>query len=159
MDKLTEIVASDHLNVPKEETVFEATMSWLNKCASRKQSFEKVSSREYRLLPQQETTITLRFLSFRLFLLKVLEHIRLPLISPYYLHDVIESLDVVKENQACQKLISEAKDYLLLKDRRAELYCPRARPRRSTGEHIHMHYGQRLRQCQCVHFVILNLCI
>ncbi|KAF3846386.1 hypothetical protein F7725_003464 [Dissostichus mawsoni] len=63
----------------------------------------------------------------------VLEHIRLSLISPYYLHDVIESLDVVKENQACQKLISEAKDYLLLKDRRGELYCPRARPRRSTG--------------------------
>lgn len=65
----------------------------------------------------------------------MLEHIRLPLISPYYLHDVIESLDVVKDNQGCQRLISEAKDYLLLKDRRGELYCPRARPRRSTGEH------------------------
>lgn len=65
---------------------------------------------------------------------KVLEHVRLPLISPYYLHDVIESLDVVKENQGCQRLISEAKDYLLLKDRRSELYCSRARPRRSTGE-------------------------
>uniref|UniRef100_A0A8P4G943 BACK domain-containing protein n=1 Tax=Dicentrarchus labrax TaxID=13489 RepID=A0A8P4G943_DICLA len=104
VDKLTEILASDFLNVPKEEMVFEAAMLWLNKCLSRKQSFEKV-----------------------------LEHIRLPLISPYYLHDVIESLDVVKENQGCQRLISEAKDYLLLKDRRGELYCPRARPRRSTG--------------------------
>ncbi|XP_029997656.1 kelch-like protein diablo [Sphaeramia orbicularis] len=104
VDKLTEILGSDHLNVPKEEMVFEAAVLWLNKCPSRKQSFEKV-----------------------------LEHIRLPLISPYYLHDVIESLDVVMENQSCQKLISEAKDYLLLKDRRGELYCPRARPRRSTG--------------------------
>ncbi|XP_060882487.1 kelch-like protein 20 [Labrus mixtus] len=104
VDKLTEILASDHLNVLKEEVVFEAAMLWLNKCSSRKQSFEKV-----------------------------LEHIRLPLISPYYLHDVIESLDVVKENLSCQRLISEAKDYLLLKDRRGELYCPRARPRRSTG--------------------------
>lgn len=78
--------------------------------------------------------------------LKVLEHIRLPLISPYYLHDVIESQDVVKENQGCKRLISEAKDYLLLKDRRGELYCPRARPRRSTGKlsHIctHLHYNQ-----------------
>lgn len=64
---------------------------------------------------------------------KVLEHIRLVLISPYYLHDVIESLDVVKESQACQRLISEAKDYLLLKDRRGELFCLRVRPRRSTG--------------------------
>ncbi|KAM9843414.1 kelch-like protein 24 isoform 2-T3 [Aulostomus maculatus] len=104
VDKLTEILASDHLNVPKEEMVFEAAMLWLNKCPSRKQSFDKV-----------------------------LEHIRLPLISPYYLHDVIESLEVVKENQGCLRLISEAKDYLLLKDRRGELYCPRARPRRSTG--------------------------
>lgn len=42
MDKLTEILASDLLNVPKEETVFEAAMLWLNKCSSRKQSFEKV---------------------------------------------------------------------------------------------------------------------
>uniref|UniRef100_A0A1A7YXF9 BTB domain-containing protein n=1 Tax=Iconisemion striatum TaxID=60296 RepID=A0A1A7YXF9_9TELE len=104
MDKLTEIIASDLLNVPKEEMVFEAIMLWLDKCSSRKQSFEKV-----------------------------LEHIRLPLISPYYLHDVIESLDVVKETQGCQRLISEAKDYLLLKDRRGELYSSRARPRRSTG--------------------------
>ncbi|XP_032393806.1 kelch-like protein 28 isoform X2 [Etheostoma spectabile] len=107
VDKLTEIIASDFLIVPKEEMVFEAAVSWLNKCTSRKQNFEKV-----------------------------LEHIRLPLISPYYLHDVVESLDVVKENQSCQKLISEAKDYLLLKDRRGELYCSRSRPRRSTAEVI-----------------------
>lgn len=42
-DKLTEIISSDHLNVPQEETVFEAAMLWLEKCASRRQSFEKVS--------------------------------------------------------------------------------------------------------------------
>ncbi|XP_023691353.1 kelch-like protein 24 isoform X1 [Paramormyrops kingsleyae] len=103
-DKLTEIISSDHLNVPKEETVFEATMLWLNKCATRKTSFEKV-----------------------------LEHIRLPLMSPYYLHDAVESLPVVRESLRCQRLISEAKDYLLLQDRRGELYSMRARPRRSTG--------------------------
>ncbi|XP_026181603.1 kelch-like protein 20 isoform X3 [Mastacembelus armatus] len=104
VDKLTEILSSDHLNVPREEMVFNAALLWLNKCPSRKQSFEKV-----------------------------LEHIRLPFISPYYLHDAIESLDVVKESQACQRIISEAKDYLLLKDRHGELYSSRARPRRSTG--------------------------
>lgn len=42
MDKLTEIIGSDHLNVPEEEMVFEAAVLWLNKCPSRKQSFEKV---------------------------------------------------------------------------------------------------------------------
>ncbi|MBN3311543.1 KLH20 protein, partial [Atractosteus spatula] len=103
-DKLTEIIASDHLNVPKEETVFEAVMLWLEKSASRRQSFEKV-----------------------------LEHVRLPLISPYYIHDVIESLGVVQESLQCQRLISEAKDYMLLQDRRGELFGPRTRPRRSTG--------------------------
>lgn len=76
---------------------------------------------------------TFNRISLTLLTLQVLENIRLPLISPYYLHDVIEALDVVKENQGCQKLISEAKDYLLLKDRRSELYCMRARPRRSSG--------------------------
>lgn len=67
------------------------------------------------------------------FVQQVLEHIRMPLISPYYIHDVIESLDVVRESLKCQRLISEAKDYMLLQDRRGELYGPRARPRRSTG--------------------------
>ncbi|XP_016114973.1 kelch-like protein 17 [Sinocyclocheilus grahami] len=40
-DKLTEIISSDHLNVPKEETVFEAAVVWLEKNPSRRQSFEK----------------------------------------------------------------------------------------------------------------------
>lgn len=44
MDKLTEIMASDYLNVPKEEMVFEAAVLWLNKCPFRKQNFEKVRS-------------------------------------------------------------------------------------------------------------------
>lgn len=42
VDKLTEIIASDLLNLPTEEMVFEAVMLWLNKCPTRKQSFEKV---------------------------------------------------------------------------------------------------------------------
>lgn len=42
VDKLTDIIASDFLNVPNEEVVFEAAMQWLNKSPSRKQSFEKV---------------------------------------------------------------------------------------------------------------------
>ena len=41
---------------------------------------------------------------------KVLEHIRLPLISPSYLHTVVERLEeVVKDQQSCQRFISEAK--------------------------------------------------
>lgn len=42
VDKLTDIIGSDFLNVSNEEVVFEAAMQWLNKCPTRKQSFEKV---------------------------------------------------------------------------------------------------------------------
>ena len=56
---------------------------------------------------------------------KVLEHIRLPLISPSYLHTVVESLDVVKEQQDCQRFISEAKG--------EQPYSNTAGPRRTTG--------------------------
>lgn len=50
MDKLTEILTSDFLNVSQEELVFEAAMLWLNKCPSRKQSFEKVRFSQFNLL-------------------------------------------------------------------------------------------------------------
>ncbi|XP_043945581.1 kelch-like protein 20 isoform X1 [Protopterus annectens] len=104
VDKLTEIISSDDLNVPKEETVFEAVLLWLEREKQRQQNFEKV-----------------------------LEHVRLPLISPYYIHDTIESHSAIKESLECHRLISEAKDYLLLQDRRSELFGSRTRPRRSTG--------------------------
>ncbi|XP_029441731.1 kelch-like protein 20 isoform X1 [Rhinatrema bivittatum] len=103
-DKLMEIVSSDDLNVAQEEEVFEAVALWLEKEPGRKQNFEKV-----------------------------FEHIRLPLISPYYIHDVIEPHGVVQGSPPCQRLVSEAKDFLLLQDRRNEFFGPRTRPRRSTG--------------------------
>ena len=43
MERLTEILASDHLNVPNDDMVFEAALLWLDKCATRKQCFDKVS--------------------------------------------------------------------------------------------------------------------
>ncbi|XP_051878526.1 kelch-like protein 20 [Pristis pectinata] len=103
-EKLTEIISSDDLNVTREETVFDAVVLWMERVRSRKHNFEKI-----------------------------LEHIRLPLISPYYIHDVIESQSIVQESLPCQRLIAEAKDYLLLQDRRGEIFGPRTRPRRSAG--------------------------
>ena len=32
VDKLAEIIASDYVNVPREEMAFEAAMLWLKKC-------------------------------------------------------------------------------------------------------------------------------
>ena len=36
------ILASDHLNVPKEDMVFEAAMLWLDRCPTRSHDFHKV---------------------------------------------------------------------------------------------------------------------
>ena len=43
MERLTKILCSDYLNVPKEDMVFDAAMLWLDKDPTRRQGFEKVS--------------------------------------------------------------------------------------------------------------------
>ncbi|XP_078274655.1 kelch-like protein 24 isoform X2 [Rhinoraja longicauda] len=103
-DKLVEIIASDHLNVTREETVFNAILLWVLRDESRSHDFHKI-----------------------------LEHVRLPLMNPYYLHDVVEAQTFIRDSLPCQRLVAEAKDYLLLQDRRGELFGPRAHPRKSEG--------------------------
>ena len=43
MEILSEVLSSDHLNVPEEDMVFAAAILWVDKCPTRKQSFETVS--------------------------------------------------------------------------------------------------------------------
>lgn len=64
---------------------------------------------------------------------QVLEHVRLPLLSPYFLHDCVESQAVVRQSSECRHLVEEAKMYHLLPDRRPELQSPRTRHRNSAG--------------------------
>ena len=63
----------------------------------------------------------------------ILSHVRLPLLSPYFLHDVVEKCSVVKTSPECQSLVEEAKLYHLLPDRRNALSNERTRPRRNAG--------------------------
>ena len=44
MDKLREILASDDLNVAKEELAFDAAMLWLNQFEHFHEGFDEVSS-------------------------------------------------------------------------------------------------------------------
>ena len=104
--KLIELISSDELCVDNEEVVFNAVMRWLNH--DEKAHWEELH--------------------------KVLEHVRLPLLSPYFLHDCVESQPVVAKSAECQKLVEEAKTYHLLQDRRAELRTSRTRPRKASGK-------------------------
>ncbi|XP_054287348.1 kelch-like protein 12 [Macrosteles quadrilineatus] len=102
--KLVELTSSDELEVEKEETVFQAVAKWYNhKPEARKPEFAKV-----------------------------LETVRLPLLSPYFLHDCVESLPVVRQSPECYRYVEEAKLYHLLPDRRAELTSERTKPRNSA---------------------------
>ncbi|XP_063443616.1 kelch-like protein diablo [Mytilus trossulus] len=104
--KLVEILSDDDLNIDNEEIVYHAAIQWLDHdVGNRRNGFESV-----------------------------LECVRLPLVSCYFIHDHVESHEVIKCSQACQKLVKEAKDFHLLQDRRAEFSSPRTKVRKSSDK-------------------------
>jgi len=103
--KLIEILSNNDIYVESEEAVFLAAVRWLDRDrASRGPNFHRV-----------------------------LEHVRLPLVSPYFLHDCVDKQEVVKENPKCRELLQEAVAFHLLPDRRHEMRNHRTRPRKSSG--------------------------
>lgn len=102
--KLVEIISSDELQVEKEETVFYSSIKWL-------QAQERVPKCFH----------------------NVLQHVRLPLLTPYFIHDVVEKTAAVMESADCRNLVEEAKTYHLLPDRRSGLTGERTRSRKSAG--------------------------
>lgn len=104
-NKLVEFISSDNLRIKREELLFEGALSWLSHCPeSRKEGFEKI-----------------------------FEHIRLPLMSPYYLVDVAATTPAVSRNQRCCELLEQAKAYHLLPDRRKERNLPWTTVRRNSS--------------------------
>ncbi|KAL4239391.1 hypothetical protein ACF0H5_000208 [Mactra antiquata] len=104
-DKLIEFIQDEELNAETEEQVYKAVVRWLDyDTEGRKQDFERV-----------------------------LEHVRLPLMSPYFLYDIVEKQEVISQSEKCKALVDEAKTYQLLKDRHSELQNKRTQLRKSLG--------------------------
>lgn len=103
--KLIEFISDDDLWVENEEKVFEAVLRWLE------------HNRQ-----EQEPDFH-----------EVLQHVRLPLCSPYFIYDCVEKHPVISQCSECKKLVEEAKMFHLLQDRRAELKTSRTRPRKAAG--------------------------
>lgn len=61
---------------------------------------------------------------------KVLQHVRLPLLSPKFLVGTVGSDLLIKSDEACRDLVDEAKNYLLLPQERPLMQGPRTRPRK-----------------------------
>lgn len=94
--KLIQFFSLDDVKVEREELLFEGALAWLNhNPAARAGDFGDV-----------------------------LQHIRLPLMSPYYLVDTVGKAPAVLQNQRCCQLLEEAKILLLLPDRRRERCSP-----------------------------------
>lgn len=102
--QLVDIISSDELNVRTEEQVYNAVMSWVK---------YNVSDRRQHL-PQ------------------VLQHVRLPLLSPKFLVGTVGSDLLVRSDESCRDLVDEAKNYLLLPQERPLMQGPRTRPRKPT---------------------------
>ncbi|XP_078513540.1 kelch-like protein 1 [Lissotriton helveticus] len=103
VDELHNLLASDDINVPDEETIFHALMIWVKYDMQRR-------------CPD---------------LSLLLAYIRLPLLPPQILAD-LENHALFKDDLECQKLILEAMKYHLLPERRTLMQSPRTKPRKST---------------------------
>lgn len=62
--------------------------------------------------------------------LQVLQHVRLPLLSPKFLVGVVGADLLIKSDESCRDLVDEAKNYLLLPQERPHMQGPRTRPRK-----------------------------
>ena len=62
--------------------------------------------------------------------LQVLQHVRLPLMSPKFLVGTVGSELLIKSDDSCRDLVDEAKNYLLLPQERPLMQGPRTRPRK-----------------------------
>uniref|UniRef100_A0A9R1SIE0 Kelch-like family member 4 n=3 Tax=Cyprinus carpio TaxID=7962 RepID=A0A9R1SIE0_CYPCA len=101
--EIVKLLASDDINVPDEETIFQALMMWVRYDVQHR---------------QQDLGV-------------LLAYIRLPLLPPQLLAD-LENNKMFSEDLECQKLLMEAMKYHLLPERRPMLQSPRTKPRKST---------------------------
>ncbi|XP_060688625.1 kelch-like protein 4 isoform X1 [Hemiscyllium ocellatum] len=101
--EIEKLLASDDINVPDEETIFQALMMWVKHDLQKR---------------QQDLAM-------------LLSYIRLPLLSPQFLAD-LENNSMFADDLDCQKLLMEAMRYHLLPERRPMMQSPRTKPRKST---------------------------
>ncbi|XP_046547908.1 LOW QUALITY PROTEIN: kelch-like protein 20 [Haliotis rubra] len=102
VNQLVDIISSDELNVRNEEQVYNACMGWV----------------KYNIQERRTHLPT------------VIQHVRLPLMSPKFLVGTVGADLLIKSDEACRDLVDEAKNYLLLPQERPLMQGPRTRPRK-----------------------------
>ncbi|XP_071637015.1 kelch-like protein 5 isoform X1 [Temnothorax longispinosus] len=103
-NEVSKLLESEDLNVPSEETIFHALVTWLEHDPENR---SKDAS-------------------------KLLGLVKLPLLSPAFIADNIESNEMFKDQRMVQELVMEALKYHLLPERRPLLQTGRTKPRKAT---------------------------
>ncbi|KAJ8681151.1 hypothetical protein QAD02_016938 [Eretmocerus hayati] len=103
-DDVANLLQSDDLNVSSEEYVLDALLRWLEHDPNNRKSEAS------------------RLLAF----------VKLPLLTPAFLTDHVESNKMFQEHRSSQVLIMEALKYHLLPERRPMLQSNRTKPRKAT---------------------------
>uniref|UniRef100_A0A8B9KX73 Kelch-like protein 3 n=1 Tax=Astyanax mexicanus TaxID=7994 RepID=A0A8B9KX73_ASTMX len=102
LQQVCSLISSDKLTVSTEEKVFEAMIAWI------------IQDKEARLEHMP----------------KLMEHVRLPLLSRDYLVQIVEEEALIKNNNTCKDFLIEAMKYHLLPaDQRHLIKTDRTRPR------------------------------
>lgn len=104
LEGIIRLISKDDLNVHSEEQVFEAVLRWIKQDEKNRKD----------QLPT------------------LLEQVRLCLLPPQYLSDRVLGEEIVHSNILCRDLIDEAKDYMLMPERRKQLKSFRTSPRRCS---------------------------
>ena len=92
-DKLVDIIKDDHVNVAREETIYESCLAWLN----------------YSLEDRKEQ------------LYDVMKYVRFSNISSYYFCDNIDRVTMLHDCQPLKEILDTVKYYHMLKNRQHEM--------------------------------------
>lgn len=106
VEEVERLIRSDDIQVTSEEPVFEAVIKWVKADPETRKNM----------------------------LARLLQYVRLPLLSAKYITDKIDTEPLVRRCHECRDLVDEAKKFHLRPDLRSCMYGLRTQPRYGSGD-------------------------
>ncbi|XP_033702310.1 kelch-like protein 17 isoform X4 [Tursiops truncatus] len=136
LKQVLELVSSDSLNVPSEEDVYRAVLSWVkHDVDTRRQHVPRSSHRgdAGMCLEEGPGHMSRPDHSRRATTPQLMKCVRLPLLSRDFLLGHVDAESLVRHHPDCKDLLIEALKFHLLPEQRGVLGSSRTRPRRCEG--------------------------
>lgn len=130
------MISSDNLNVPSEEEVYRAVLSWVkHDIDGRRQHvpWVKTRSEKHFFFHNNRTPDVNSTHVITLFHPQLMKCVRLPLLRRDFLMSNVDTELLVRHHSECKDLLIEALKYHLMPEQRGVLSNSRTRPRRCEG--------------------------